>query len=61
MKQDLKKYPLTDEEVNMVHVFMLLYGYDSVDSLLGKTFEELQEHKDWNDEIKGCIQKMKAD
>lgn len=60
MKQVLKKYPLTDEEVNTVHVFMLLYGYDSVESLLEKTFEELQEHKDWNDEIKWCIQKMKA-
>lgn len=60
MKQVLKKYPLTDEEVNTVQVFMLLYGYDSVESLLEKTFEELQEHKDWNDEIKWCIQKMKA-
>lgn len=60
MKKVLKNYPLTDEEVNTVHVFMLLYGYHSVDMLLEKSFSELQEHKDWNDEIKACIEKMKA-
>lgn len=61
MKKDLKNYPLTDEEVNTVYVFMLLYGYSSVESLLEKTIEQLQVHKDWNDEIEACIVKMKAD
>lgn len=60
MKKVLKKYPLTNEEINMVEVFMLLYGYDSIKTLVGKPFEELRKHKDWNEEIAVCIEKIKA-
>lgn len=59
MKQSLNKYHLSEEEMNMVKVFMLLYGYDSVEELIGKTENELKKHKGWNNEIVACIEKMK--
>lgn len=59
MIEGIKNYPLTDEEKNMVEVFMLLYGYTSLQELLGKTEDELQKHKDWNGQIASCIGKMK--
>ncbi|PWH86765.1 hypothetical protein [Brumimicrobium oceani] len=59
MKAILKRYKLTDEEINTVVVFMLLYGYKSVDDLLNTESKELVKHKDWNEEIAACILKMK--
>jgi len=60
MKKNLKSYPLTDEEINMMEVFMLLYGYTSLDELLSKSQKELQKHKDWNDQIASCVNRMKS-
>lgn len=60
MKKNLKSYPLTDEEINMMEVFMLLYGYTSLDELLSKSQKELRKHKDWNDQIASCINRMKS-
>jgi hypothetical protein len=60
MKESLDSYPLSKEELNLVQVFMLLYGYETVEQLLSASIDELSVHKDWNEEIQACIQKMKA-
>jgi len=60
MKENLDHYPLSDEELNMVQVFMLLYGYQSIEELLSKSIEELSVHKDWNAQIEACILKIKT-
>jgi len=60
MKQSLSKYHLTEEEMNMIKVFMLLYDYDSVEELLAKSENELKMHKGWNNEVAVCIDKMKG-
>lgn len=60
MKEFLKKCGLNGEQINMVEVFLLLYGYSTLDELLSKTNEELAQHKGWDDEIKACIDKIRA-
>jgi hypothetical protein len=56
MNEILENYPLTPEQVNMVKVFMILYGYETLEELLAKSPDELeQEHKDWNEDIAQCI------
>jgi len=59
MRENLIKYHLTEEERNMIKVFMLMYSYDSVDELLGNTENDLKKHKGWNKEVAVCIDKMK--
>lgn len=58
MREMLKNKGLTAEEVNLVEVFMLLYGYSSLEELLSKTTKELEEHKDWDEEVASCIEKI---
>lgn len=60
MRENLNKYHLSEEERNMIKVFMLLYGYNSVDELLDNTENDLEKHKGWNSEMKVCIDKMKG-
>lgn len=59
MREFLKSCGLTAEEVNLIEVFMLLYGYDSIEELMSKTNEQLTAHKGWDDEVEKCIDQVR--
>jgi hypothetical protein len=57
MNENLANYPLTGEQANMVKVFMLLYGYNTLEELLAKTNEELEQlHTQWDENIARCLE-----
>lgn len=57
MNENLANYPLTDEQANMVQVFMLLYDYDKLEDLLAKTNDELEQlHSQWDEDIARCLE-----
>lgn len=55
MREFLRNCGLNPEQINMVEVFILLYGYKSLEELLEKTTEELAEHNGWDDDVAHCI------
>ncbi len=60
MKEFLKKCGLNGEQVNMVEVFLIMYGYSTIEELIAKTNEELAQHKGWNEDVKACIEKVRT-
>jgi hypothetical protein len=60
MRDFLKACGLDGEQINMVEVFMLLYGYATIEELMAKTNEELTQHKGWDVDIENCINKIRS-